>query len=447
MMKRAARLANRVLVSCIVMALVTLGLPQLASPVWAAEAEGPCMDSEASLFTVTVTNISDNSDTSTPFAPGVFAVHTEPNLLFVSGQPNLGNGLEALAEDGNPAEIHTAISSMMMMDTDAMEAPGHDDDSTMMMGMSMEDMAAMAMMSMDMAMTMSADELSAMMMMGMDMMMGMSEADLAAGATLIQEVVADLTQGMSNDEITAMVTGGLTMADADAMMGMSTSDMAGMAMMGVDMVRSMSADELVGMMMLGVDMLNMDMVPMEAVVTPMMLGIEAMSDMLMGMSADDKMAMLMMGLGMVMMDEPDSKDDMMHMGKVQAGVFNTPVGMEAPGPLLPGASYAFPVVACPGTKLSLALMFVQSNDWFVSTPAEGVDLFMEDGTPMEGAIAVGLYDAGTEEDEPVGEGAHQAPRQSGPNTGPADDDNTVRGVAMIDAADLVEVTVAMAASE
>ena len=468
MKKRATSLTRKVVASIVLMTLMTLGLPSLTAPVLAAEGEAPCTDSGPGVFTVTITNVSDSSDTPTPFAPGVYAVHSDPNVLFISGQPNLGNGLEALVEDGNPHEIHAAISSMMMMDVDML-------DMDMMMDVDMLDMDMMMspmmmdMMMMDMMMDMSADELSAMLMMGMDMgmamMMDMSEEDLAAVATGIQDIVTALTTGMSDDEIMTMMATGMEIAGAEDMMGMSVNDIAALALIGVDMVTSMSTDELVGMLRLGMDLLAMemdmmamemdllamDMMAMENVVAPMMMDMMMMAPMMMDMMmmGDDvgliPAEALILGMAM-MMEEPGLDDDMtmmMDMGELHAGVFNTPVGMDGPGPLLPGAAYEFSVVAYPGpAKLSLASMFVQSNDWFVSTPAEGTDLFMEDGTPVEGVIAMHLYDAGTEADEPVGEGANQAPRQSGPNMGPADDDNTVRAVAMMDASDLVEVTLA-----
>lgn len=158
-MKRVASLAKKALASVVFMALITLGLPQLAAPVMAAEdADDPCMVSGSQKFVVTFTNISEGSDTPTPFAPGVYVVHADPNVLFESGQPNLGNGLEALAEDGNPGALLESIVSMMAHDMDGMEEPHM--DMAMMMGMSMEEMAAMAMMSMDVAMTMSEEDLN-----------------------------------------------------------------------------------------------------------------------------------------------------------------------------------------------------------------------------------------------------------------------------------------------
>lgn len=107
-----------------------------------------------------------------------------------------------------------------------------------------------------------------------------------------------------------------------------------------------------------------------------------------------------------------------HMGH---GVFNTPVGASGPGPLLPGGAYEFSFTAKPGMRLSLITMFGQSNDWFYAPKRQGIDLFVN-GKPLGGDITgeFMLFDAGTEVDEEPGVGAHQAPRQMGPNAGAAE---------------------------
>ncbi len=113
-----------------------------------------------------------------------------------------------------------------------------------------------------------------------------------------------------------------------------------------------------------------------------------------------------------------------------SGVFNTPVGEAEPGPLFPGGAYEFSFYAAPGQRLSFATMMVQSNDWFYAPAPEGIALFDDGGAPLSGDITsmINLYDAGTEADEPAGEGVHQAPRQDGANMGPADSDTNVRPV-------------------
>lgn len=109
-------------------------------------------------------------------------------------------------------------------------------------------------------------------------------------------------------------------------------------------------------------------------------------------------------------------------GEVSGGVFDTPDGASAPGPILPGDAYTFMVEAVPGDRLSFATMMVQSNDLFVAPSADaGIELF-PGGTALGGDITgmLDLWDAGTEEDQQPGVGSDQAPRQAGPDTGPAE---------------------------
>ncbi len=105
-----------------------------------------------------------------------------------------------------------------------------------------------------------------------------------------------------------------------------------------------------------------------------------------------------------------------------ANVFNTPDGASGPGPLMPGASYSFSFSAQEGDRLSMALMLVQSNDWFVGL--DNVALFSS-GTALNGNLSnlVRLYDAGTEMDEYAGAGNNQPFRQMGANTGQAENGN------------------------
>jgi hypothetical protein len=108
-----------------------------------------------------------------------------------------------------------------------------------------------------------------------------------------------------------------------------------------------------------------------------------------------------------------------YMGVIETGIFNTPIDASDPGPLAPGGSYAFEFHAEEGNRLSFATMFVQSNDLFYASDGGGITLFNEEGVPIGGDITefISLWDAGTEVNQAPGEGADQAPRQSGPDTG------------------------------
>jgi len=114
---------------------------------------------------------------------------------------------------------------------------------------------------------------------------------------------------------------------------------------------------------------------------------------------------------------------------ISSGAFNTPVGASAPSAIGPGGSYSFDITASPGDRLSLATMFVQSNDWFYSFSEDGIALFNGD-TPATGDVtsSLGLYDAGTEVDEFPGSGMNQVIRQGAANGGAVDSDTNVRTV-------------------
>ena len=112
----------------------------------------------------------------------------------------------------------------------------------------------------------------------------------------------------------------------------------------------------------------------------------------------------------------------MHHAPSMHGVFNTPVGTMGPGPIGPGAAYEFSFNATAGMKLSLALMFGQSNDLFYAPDSHGIALFDSQGMPLGGDVTskIILWDAGTEVNQELGVGPDQAPRQKAANTGAAE---------------------------
>ena len=115
---------------------------------------------------------------------------------------------------------------------------------------------------------------------------------------------------------------------------------------------------------------------------------------------------------------------------LQSGVFDTPVCADTPRPLRPAEYFEFEVTASPETPfLSFATMLVQSNDLFLAPAGGGIPLFDNEGEPIARQFVTRkllFWDAGTEANEELGKGAFQAPRQASANTGPEDEDSTVR---------------------
>lgn len=107
---------------------------------------------------------------------------------------------------------------------------------------------------------------------------------------------------------------------------------------------------------------------------------------------------------------------------VAAGAVNRPDGSSTPGPLTPGKAYEFRFTGQPGQRLTLAMMFAQSNDLFYAPESRGMLLFDATGRPMSGDITsqLILWDAGTEMNQEPGLGPDQGVRQKAPNTGSAE---------------------------
>ncbi|WP_407264589.1 spondin domain-containing protein [Tenacibaculum maritimum] len=96
-----------------------------------------------------------------------------------------------------------------------------------------------------------------------------------------------------------------------------------------------------------------------------------------------------------------------------------------------GAKHEVKFKATKGTYLSFANMFAQSNDWIFATGSQGIKLW-EGDTPKTGDISnyIKVWDAGTEQDEDFLTNfpgtMYTAPKQEGPNMGPADSNTSVR---------------------
>jgi hypothetical protein len=103
-------------------AAVALGVALLAArgAADAAPRPGALPADATSRFTVRIENVSTpatltlstGATAPAPTSPGVWAVHTGANPLFVLGKPDRGVGLERQAEEGNPAALAAAVRTM-----------------------------------------------------------------------------------------------------------------------------------------------------------------------------------------------------------------------------------------------------------------------------------------------------------------------------------------------
>jgi len=109
------------------------------------------------------------------------------------------------------------------------------------------------------------------------------------------------------------------------------------------------------------------------------------------------------------------------MNEFHTGAQAVPTGAKKAGPIGPGGTYEFTVEAVEGQNLSLATMFVQSNDLFSAPEPSGLPLW-SDGEPIDRVVtdALALWNAGTEVNLEPGAGPDQAPRQDGTDTGEAE---------------------------
>ena len=106
-------------------------------------------------------------------------------------------------------------------------------------------------------------------------------------------------------------------------------------------------------------------------------------------------------------------------GIVKVGFTDTAIGAKGPGDIGPGGAFELKVSAKRGERLTIAMMFAQSNDLFYAPREDGIPLFDRSGKPIQGDITsrILLWDAGTEVNEEPGLGPDTGPLQPAPHTG------------------------------
>ena len=452
-------------------AMVATGLPFPGSVHAADGNPGPCVDDDNFRFVVTITNLSDRTGTPTAFAPGIWALADKPGVLFVPGphpgllywnaDPIKTPGLENLAEDGDPSVLADVLAQHGIVHGVFERPVGADGPGWLLPGGKQAfvvdaryaprklSVAFMFAESNDWFVATDANGIALENAWGGPTVGGDvsrqlflwdagTEADEPSGEGLHQLPRQRATGSgpLDDDNTVRLVRGHDTPDVADLVRVVITREYPTVFDVTVRNIADVSAPEMA--FSPGVFVAHTDPATTYMEGHPQLFkegrphlfnGLEALAE----DGNPDPLYGYISTAGWMSEVPVDGS----------YGVFDTPVDASGPRLLRPGEEFHFSVDATPHTPfLSLATMLVQSNDWFVATPANGVRLFDADRNPFSGTIPVHVFDAGTEADEPLGVGPHQAPRQNGPNSGPADDDNTVRRVPDMDAAELVSVTVA-----
>ncbi len=424
-------------------------------------------------FLVRIENVSGDSDLPTPFAPGVWVLHSEAGPLFTTGEADRGYGLEALAEDGNPANLLDALSGMDLHAGVFNTPTGADGPGPLLPGGTYE---------FEVKATPDTPYLSfaTMFVQSNDLFVGPDEAGIALfdmdgmAMDMMHDVTADLLLWDAGTEENEEPGAGPNQAPRQSAANTGPAD--GMATVHVvdDGYTYPDVSALVKVTIEPVMMMDDAMDKEMGEKDEMMEGAATFLVRIENVSGDSDLPTPFApgvwvlhseagplfttgeadrGYGLEALAEdgnPANLLDALSGMDLHAGVFNTPTGADGPGPLLPGGAYEFEVKATPDTPyLSFATMFVQSNDLFVGPDEAGIALFDMDGMAMDMMHDVTaellLWDAGTEENEEPGAGPNQAPRQSAANTGPADGMATVHvvddGYTYPDVSALVKVTI------
>ena len=377
-------------------------------------------------------------------SPGVWAVHTDTAPLFTSGEMDRGQGLESIAEDGNPGMLANILALETMTTGGAFAVPeGSDGPGPIGPGGAYEFTIA--------AMPGAFLTVATMFVQSNDLLFAPDEMGIALwnddGNPISGDVTAQLDLWDAGTEVNETPGFGLNQAprqmaantgadeDGDVVLiadgqpgpaGFTYPNVADVIRLTVTPLPTASFTVRVENVSTGTTLTPSDGSMQAVPLSPGVWVVHADPAPLFTSGEAER------GRGLAAIAEdgnPALLNDAIA-AKIGFGgaVFNTPVGATDPAPIGPGGAYEFTFDAAPGARLSLATMFVPSNDLFFGPDENGIALWDENGIPVSGDVTaqVQLWDAGSEANEEPGVGPNQVQRQSGPDTGPADPDSTVR---------------------
>lgn len=392
-------------------------------------------------FEITLEDVSGDTTIWSPISPGVWATHAGGNALFTEGSPDRGEGLEHLAEDGNPSALATALmGKSSLFATGVFDTPvGATAKGPALPGKKFVfTVTANA----------AAPNLSFATMFGQsnDVFIAPAAAGIplfdASGAVLPERDVTDLVYlwdaGTEWNEAPDMGPN-----QAPRQSAANTGPSEGVLAPFTNTTRSMPGALQIakvevtagsgGSFTIKVTNVSGAGSSIVTPISPVFYAVhgDAYSLFTAGMPAGDS--------GLEHLAEDGNPSFLVASQSSAAGVKTAaaqtmPDGATANGPALPGHSFTFSVTPDKDHRfLSLATMVGESNDAFLGFAPSGVALLNADGSARDvTAIAddfartLTVWDAGTEANEVPGVGANQGPRQGAPNTGPADPNTSVR---------------------
>ena len=374
---------------------------------------------------------------TTILSPGIWAVHTDMGPLFTSGTSDRGMGLEALSEDGAPGTLAANIAMEPVTTGGAFSMPtGAEGPGPLTPGGSY-DVTVIAMPGSDLT-------LATMFVQSNDLFVAPDEGGIPlwdnTGTPISGDVTDQLMLWDAGTEVNEKPGFGLNQAPRQAEANTGATEGGNVRLVDDGFTYPTLSDVMqvtvtpLATVPFTVRVENVSVEGTLTTSTGQMLAVPLAPGTWVVHAGDAPMFSDMTtdrGAGLEALAE-DGDPSMLgpslaaHLG-FDSGVFNTPVGASAPAAIGPGEAYEFSFDAAPGSKLSLATMFVQSNDLFYAPSASGIALWDASGTPVSGDITnqFMLWDAGTEVNQEPGEGMDQAPRQGDANTG-ATEGGTVR---------------------
>lgn len=383
-------------------------------------------------FMVRIENISANTALPSPFAPGAWAIHSDPAPLFTLDAADRGDGLAAIAEDGNPSMLATALAEQAGISSSGVfNTPvGADGPGPLFPGQAYE-------FTVEGDMTNRYLSFATMFVQSNDIFIGPGEAGIDLFDENGQPISGDVTAqtpfwdvGSEANEAPGMGPNQAprqSAADTGPAEGVvSVFNNSTRALPLANGMATLMIEEASGTFTVTLENVSGTSGALDTPIAPVFWATHDNSWQLFTTGQPDN------GQGLELLAEDGSPANLVasHTGADGIGQ----VSAAGTGPIGTGGMFEFSVTPdATHPNLTLAAMVVKSNDVFLAFGPEGVALL--DGNGMARSVAdisadmaraLAVWDAGTEANEVPGVGPNQVQQQAAANTGPADPDNTVR---------------------